>query len=94
MVEVDLARPEGVRDAVLEHHPDWIFHLAAHGAYSWQTDLRAMTAINLEATESLLAAARDVDAQAVVYAGSSSEYGYQDTHLPKASGSSPTRITR
>ncbi len=81
LVEVDLAQPAGVRAAVLEHHPDWIFHLAASGAYSWQTDLRVMTAVNLEATESLLAAARDADAQAVVYAGSSSEYGYQD-HPP------------
>jgi UDP-glucose 4-epimerase len=82
LVKVDLARPAAVRAAVLEHRPDWIFHLVAHGAYSWQTDLRAMTAVNLEATESLLVAARDADAKALVYAGSSSEYGYQD-HAPR-----------
>jgi UDP-glucose 4-epimerase len=81
LVEVDLARPPGVRAAVLEHRPDWIFHVAAHGSYSWQTDLRAMTAVNVEATDALLAAARDAGAQALVYAGSSSEYGHQD-HPP------------
>jgi dolichol-phosphate mannosyltransferase len=80
LLELDLADPEATREAVAAVAPDWIFHLAAHGAYSWQTDLATMTQVNLLATEALLAAARDAGA-ALVNAGSSSEYGYKD-HAP------------
>ena len=76
-MEVDLARTERCQGGGPRARPDWIFHLAAHGAYSWQTDLRAMTAINIEATDSLLAARPRCRREAVVYAGSSSEYGYR-----------------
>ncbi len=61
--------------------PDWIFHLAAHGAYSWQKDAEKITATNVTATANLLAAAIRVNAQAFVNAGTSSEYGLKD-HAP------------
>src|SRR5205807_2658423 len=57
--------------------PEVIFHLAAHGAYSWQRDLDAMLSVNVRATEALLVAARAVGAR-LVSAGSSSEYGHRD----------------
>lgn len=77
---IDLRDPAAIEGAVLEQRPDAIFHLAAHGAYSWQTDLDAMLSINVRATEALLSAARQVEAS-LVNAGSSSEYGYRD-HAP------------
>lgn len=80
LVEVDLARPGASGDAVRRFAPDAVFHLAAHGAYSWQNDLAAMVAVNLQATAELLDAARDIGAT-VVNAGSSSEYGPKD-HAP------------
>jgi nucleoside-diphosphate-sugar epimerase len=81
-VELDLAHADDVRAAVLEHRPDWIFHLAAHGAYSWQRDVGAMLAVNVACTEALLAAAREAGTAGVVHAGSSSEYGLKD-HAPR-----------
>jgi nucleoside-diphosphate-sugar epimerase len=74
---VDLRRTEDITGVVDEVRPDVIFHLAAYGAYSWQTDLDAMLAVNVRATESLLDAARRVGAR-FIQAGSSSEYGFSD----------------
>jgi nucleoside-diphosphate-sugar epimerase len=74
---VDLTRPDDVLRSVLEVRPDVIFNLAARGAYSWQTDLEEILAVNVRATETLLQAARRVDAR-LVQAGSSSEYGFAD----------------
>jgi dolichol-phosphate mannosyltransferase len=61
--------------------PGWIFHLAAHGAYSWQTDAELMTETNVVGTANLLAAALDAGFDAFINVGSSSEYGPQD-HAP------------
>lgn len=47
-----------------------VFHLAAHGAYSWQEDEEAIRETNVRGTENALAAG-----DRVVVAGSSSEYG-------------------
>jgi dolichol-phosphate mannosyltransferase len=80
LLAVDLRDPAALERVVTDVRPDAIFHLAAHGAYSWQTDLDAMLAVNVRATEALLVAAREVGAS-LVHAGSSSEYGYQD-HAP------------
>jgi dolichol-phosphate mannosyltransferase len=73
---VDLGTSRAVERVVDAERPEVIFHLAAHGAYSWQRDFDTMLAVNVRATEALLAAARRVDAR-VVHAGSSSEYGLQ-----------------
>lgn len=74
---VDLRRVEDVARLVDDVRPEVIFNLAAHGAYSWQTDLDEMLAVNVRTTEALLEAARRVDAR-LVQAGSSSEYGFCD----------------
>ncbi len=81
LAAVDVEDAGEVRRILVDEHPDWVFHLAAHGAYSWQTDFRQILAINVAATEALLVAARDIGA-VVVNAGSSSEYGYVD-HAPR-----------
>jgi nucleoside-diphosphate-sugar epimerase len=49
---------------------DLVFHLAAHGAYSWQEDEEEIRETNVRGTENALAAG-----DRVVVAGSSSEYG-------------------
>jgi len=61
--------------------PDWVFHLAAHGAYSWQTDDAAIVAANVTGTMNLVRAALRAGVGALVNAGSSSEYGWKD-HAP------------
>lgn len=78
---VDLRDGESLTQLVTDERPDVIFHLAAHGAYSWQTDFDTMLAINVRTTQTLLDCARATEA-ALVHAGTSSEYGYQD-HPPR-----------
>ena len=85
--------PAAIERVVSDLRPDVIFHLAAHGAYSWQKDFDAMLSINVRATEALLVAAREVGAS-LVQAGSSSEYGYKDQPPMRTSASTPIRTTR
>lgn len=64
-----------------EVRPDWIFHLAAHGAYSWQNDEAAIVRANVTGTINLLEACLEGGFEAFVNTGSSSEYGFKD-HAP------------
>jgi nucleoside-diphosphate-sugar epimerase len=73
--EADLTNADAVDDVVASVRPDWVFHLAAHGAYSWQTAHDAMLATNVAGTMNLLAACVRTGFDAFVNAGSSSEYG-------------------
>lgn len=61
--------------------PDWIFHLATHGAYSYQRDLGAMVQTNIIGTIHLVEACLKTGFEAFVNTGSSSEYGIKD-HAP------------
>jgi nucleoside-diphosphate-sugar epimerase len=79
--EVDL-RHESELVALCRHiRPQWIFHLAAHGAYPRQTDTHRMIQTNIAGTLNLLRAALSVGFEAFVNTGSSSEYGFRD-HPP------------
>jgi nucleoside-diphosphate-sugar epimerase len=71
---VDLVEAD-VRDGVPGDF-DLVYHLAAHGAYSWQEDEATIRETNVGGTENALAAGRRV-----VVAGSSSEYG-RKPHAP------------
>jgi dolichol-phosphate mannosyltransferase len=81
VVPVELLDPDAVEAGVAAARPDWVFHLAAHGAYSWQRDTELIVQTNLVATVRLLAACQRHGFSAFVHAGSSSEYGFQD-HPP------------
>ena len=81
IVPVDLLDPGAIDRSVRSARPDWVFHLAAHGAYSWQRDAELIMQTNLVSTVRLLAACQRHGFSAFVNAGSSSEYGFQD-HAP------------
>ncbi len=81
VLPLDLDDPIAIDTAVASVRPDWLLHLAAHGAYSWQTDRERILAINLRSTMALLDAAVAHGVEAFVHAGSSSEYGAKD-HAP------------
>lgn len=66
-----------VERAVGRVKPEWIFHLAAHGAYSWETDLDRIVATNVAGTVNLVRAGLRTGFEAFVNAGSSSEYGFK-----------------
>lgn len=74
-----LANREEVERAVLQIGPEWVFHLAVHGAYSWQTDLKEMIDTNLTGTANLIDACLKTGFEAFVNTGSSSEYGFKST---------------
>ncbi len=81
LLELDLRDAEALRRAVASTRPEWLFHLAAHGGYSWQTDRRRIFETNLGGTINLLEAVSDASVESVLCAGSSSEYGRKD-HAP------------
>ncbi|HEV3001221.1 MAG TPA: NAD-dependent epimerase/dehydratase family protein [Solirubrobacteraceae bacterium] len=76
--EVDLLDAAALRAALGAARPDWLFHLAAHGAYSWQTESAAIFATNAAASAQLLDMACERGFDAFVQAGSASEYGPRD----------------
>lgn len=82
--EVNLDDPETLERAVSNIRPDWVFHLATHGAYSWQTDLHRIMRTNITGTINLVEACLGVGFEAFVNTGSSSEYGLKD-HAPSES---------
>ena len=79
--EADLEDADAVTRAIEAARPEWIFHLAARGAYSWQGDVREILRVNVIGTANLLEAATRTGFAALVYAGTSSEYGFKD-HAP------------
>lgn len=83
-VEVDVRDAEAVSAALADARPEWVFHLGAHGGYSWQSERVRIFATNLEGTINVLEAAGRAGAEAILCAGSSSEYGAKD-HAPAES---------
>src|SRR6202041_3351664 len=79
--ELHLHELPQVSRVVGQIRPEWIFHLAVHGAYSWQTDGPQIVRTNLDGTMNLLSACLKTGFEAFVNTGSSSEYGSKD-HAP------------
>jgi nucleoside-diphosphate-sugar epimerase len=79
--EVDLQNTESLQRVIGAIQPDWIFHLAAHGAYSSQTSLPQMVQTNIIGTMNLVEACLKTGFEAFVNTGSSSEYGFKG-HAP------------
>jgi dolichol-phosphate mannosyltransferase len=80
-LELDLRDAPAVERAFRELAPDRVYHLAAHGAYSWQADPRPVLESTLLGTAAVLHAAVRTGVGVLVHAGSSSEYGLKD-HAP------------
>src|SRR6267378_1766196 len=75
---VDLRDEATLRSAVAKIRPQAIFHLAAHGAYPFQTDPDGIIQSNILGTWNLLKASTDCDYEVFVNTGSSSEYGFKE----------------
>ena len=80
-IEGDIAHGEDMERAFTRARPEWIFHLAAHGAYSFQTDTVAMAHSNVVGMATILAAAERHGCTVAINTGTSSEYGDCD-HAP------------
>jgi dolichol-phosphate mannosyltransferase len=81
--EADLADAEAC-EAAFAGGADDVFHLAAHGAYSWQQDEDEIRAANVTATANALRAAAAAGAASFVHTGSSSEEIAPDTAYGRA----------
>jgi UDP-glucose 4-epimerase len=75
---VNFSDADTLDQLVAKIKPDWIFHLAAYGAYSYQNDLSRILETNVNATVNLVEACRKSGFEAFVNTGSSSEYGFKD----------------
>src|SRR3977135_1025226 len=53
-IKASLEQPEALQAAVADFRPQWVFHLAAHGAYSWQKDAGSILRTNVIGTANLL----------------------------------------
>ncbi len=85
----DLRDARSVRKVISACKPEWIFHLAAHGAYPFQQDRMTLIATNVVGTANLLDAAQDLDYQAFVQVGTSSEYGHNQGPMHEDDGLAP-----
>ncbi len=82
--EIDITQFDLLRQCVLKIKPSIIYHLAAHGAYSSQTDAKRIMAVNVTGTLNLLQALEDIDYKLLVNTGSSSEYGFRDKPMKES----------
>jgi nucleoside-diphosphate-sugar epimerase len=57
--------------------PDWIFHTAVYGGYSWQRNAQKIIDTNLMGTINFLNSCIDVGFESFINTGSSSEYGFK-----------------
>jgi len=73
----DLSSKEALTDILLRAKPTVIYHLAAHGAYSYQNEADKIVDTNIVGTWHLLQASSRIDYELFVNTGSSSEYGFK-----------------
>jgi len=78
---VDLLDFEKINRVVQQIRPEWVFHMAAHGQYSSQTDVFRILQTNVIGTANLVLACLKTGFEVFVNTGSSSEYGLKD-HPP------------
>jgi UDP-glucose 4-epimerase len=76
--EADLGDKDRLESLVSAIRPDWVFHLAAYGAYSSQTDAHLMVQTNIVGTINLVQICIRTGFEAFVNTGSSSEYGFKE----------------
>jgi nucleoside-diphosphate-sugar epimerase len=84
LAEVDLRDAAAIDAVVRQVRPQVVFHLATHGAYSWQSDARGIFETNVLGSVALAEACTTHGVEVLVHTGSSSEYGPKD-HAPSES---------
>lgn len=77
----DLSKLVRLKKTISNIRPDCILHLAAHGAYSFETDVGEILKTNVFGTWNLLQATKDIEYKLFVNTGSSSEYGCKSSPM-------------
>jgi len=86
---VDLVDAAVLNSVVERIRPDWVFHLAAYGAYPFQSDALAIMQTNIIGTINLVEACLRAGFKAFVNTGTSSEYGFKDHAPPETESLEP-----
>ena len=87
--QCDLRDRASVADLVTTCRPEITYHLAAHGAYPSQTDVRSILETNVSGTWNLLEALKVRGCELVVNAGTSSEYGFRNRAMKESDPLAP-----
>lgn len=74
----NLSNFKNLKRLLQEINPNYIFHLAAHGTYPFQTNADEMIKTNILGTYNLLEATKDILYECFINVGSSSEYGFKN----------------
>jgi nucleoside-diphosphate-sugar epimerase len=74
--EANVRDHESITRLFEQVRPSWTFNLAAFGNSSWETDTLEIIDTTFKGAAHVFEAAARVDCQAIVQAGSSSEYGF------------------
>lgn len=83
VVSVNLLDRKELLASIKQIRPDWVFHLAAYGAYSWQENLDTAIQTNFLSAVNLVEVCREVGFEAFINTGSSSEYGLKGYAPPE-----------
>ncbi|MDM5154975.1 NAD(P)-dependent oxidoreductase [Bacillus sp. DX1.1] len=75
LYKVDIRDKIQVQNAIKKFNPDYIFHLAAYGVNSSNTNYMSAVETNVIGTINIIQAAKLVDCKKIINIGSSSEYG-------------------
>lgn len=73
----DLLNKKYLSTLLIKINPNIIYHLAAHGAYSFQSDKKKIIDVNIMGMLNLLDATRKINYDSLVLTGTSSEYGFK-----------------
>lgn len=90
--DADIVDGETVRRVVSQIQPEAILHLAAYGAYEWQSEASTILQTNVLGTCHLLEAATAAGATLFVNTGSSSEYGYRSEPMRESDRLQPNSV--
>ena len=78
---LDLSDSKNVKRIIKKIKPKTIFHFAAHGAYSNQTNLNSIKKTILDGTINLLTECKKYGFVSFINTGSSSEYGFKKSKM-------------
>lgn len=81
--EVNFLNKANLDSVISKIRPQWIFHLAAYGAYPEQNDLGHMIQTNLTNTTNLINACLKTGFEVFINTGTSSEYGFKKNVCPE-----------
>ncbi len=86
---VQLQDVESLFITMNEIKPDWIFHLAAYGGYSWQSDWREIVEANMLGSINLFECAVKCRVEVLINTGCWTEYGFNAYSAPESQSLNP-----